>query len=117
MQAARVRQRVPNTKMDVSLLEFQVGDDVMFKVSPWKGSYVFENGEKLNRAQSLLKNQWKSLDSAVKKFSNVVIPFHQSSDGNYKWGPEFTWERARSGSRKVSEPIHKNSHPRSNVAS
>nr|GFA53556.1 reverse transcriptase domain-containing protein [Tanacetum cinerariifolium] len=52
-------------------LEFQVGDKVMLKVSPWKGVVRFGKREKLNpRYIGPFKVRWNS-----------------------KRGPEFTWER------------------------
>ncbi|GJV53475.1 hypothetical protein Tco_1449216 [Tanacetum coccineum] len=53
-------------------MEFQVGDKVMLKVSPWKGVVRFGKRGKLNPRSRipLVKVRWNS-----------------------KRGPEFTWER------------------------
>ncbi|GJQ96064.1 putative reverse transcriptase domain-containing protein [Tanacetum coccineum] len=57
------------------LMEFQVGDKVMLKVSPWKGVVRFGKRGKLN----LSKVRWNS-----------------------KRGPEFTWEREDQFKKKYS---------------
>ncbi|GKB63180.1 putative reverse transcriptase domain-containing protein [Tanacetum coccineum] len=43
MQAARDRQK-SYADLKRKPMEFQVGDKVMLKVSPWKGSYILANG-------------------------------------------------------------------------
>ncbi|GJW96424.1 hypothetical protein Tco_0178232 [Tanacetum coccineum] len=70
MQAARDRQKsYPDLKRKP--MEFQVGDKVMLKFSPWKGVVRFGNWGKLNPSCiPLVKVRWNS-----------------------RRGPEFTWER------------------------
>nr|GEY41321.1 putative reverse transcriptase domain-containing protein [Tanacetum cinerariifolium] len=70
MQATRNRQK-SYADLKRKLMEFQVGDQVIFKVSPWKGVVRFGKRGKLNPSQiPLVKVRWNS-----------------------KQGPEFTWER------------------------
>nr|GFD21840.1 putative reverse transcriptase domain-containing protein [Tanacetum cinerariifolium] len=70
MQAARDRQK-SYADLKRKPMEFQVGDKVMPKVSPWKGVVRFGKRGKLNPSRiPLVKVRWNS-----------------------KRGPEFTWER------------------------
>nr|GFB54259.1 putative reverse transcriptase domain-containing protein [Tanacetum cinerariifolium] len=70
MQAARDRQKSYADKKRKPM-DFQVGDKVMLKVSPWKGVVRFGKRGKLKRSRiPLVKVRWNS-----------------------KRGPEFTWER------------------------
>ncbi|GKF85166.1 hypothetical protein Tco_0250064, partial [Tanacetum coccineum] len=90
MQAARDRQK---SYADVrhKPLEFQVGDRVMLKVSPWKGVVVrFGKRGKLNPRyigpfKVLAKHE-------IKKLRRSRIPIIKVR-WNSKIGPEFTWER------------------------
>ncbi|GJR11151.1 hypothetical protein Tco_0793803 [Tanacetum coccineum] len=63
-------------------MEFQVGDKVMLKVSPWKGVVRFGKRGKLNP-----RNRAK-----VKRLKRSRIPLVKVR-WNSKRGPEFTWER------------------------
>ncbi|GJW40302.1 hypothetical protein Tco_0066147 [Tanacetum coccineum] len=70
MQAARDRQK-SYADLKRKPMEFEVGDKVMLKVSPWKGVIRFGKRGKLNPSRiPLVKVRWNS-----------------------KRGPEFTWER------------------------
>ncbi|GJW03125.1 putative reverse transcriptase domain-containing protein [Tanacetum coccineum] len=100
MQAARDRQK---SYADVRRkpLEFQVGDRVMLKVSPWKGvvrfgkrgklnpryigpfkvlakvgtvAYRLELPQQLSRVHSTFHNQWKSWRREIKKLRQSCIP-------------------------------------------
>ncbi|GJS43807.1 hypothetical protein Tco_0568850 [Tanacetum coccineum] len=59
-------------------MEFEVGDKVMLKVSPWKGVVRFGKRGKLNP-----RSRWNS-----------------------KRGPEFTWEREDQFKKKYPTPLH-----------
>ncbi|GJX53214.1 hypothetical protein Tco_0281583 [Tanacetum coccineum] len=93
MQAARDRQK---SYADVRRkpLEFQVGDRVMLKVSPWKGSYVLEKGEVetqciLGPFNVLAKVGTVGIDSNY--LNNEVVSHHQSLIELQEWrGPEFS---------------------------
>ncbi|GJW43008.1 putative reverse transcriptase domain-containing protein [Tanacetum coccineum] len=84
MQAARDRQK---SYADVRRkpLEFQVGDRVMLKVSPWKGVVRFGKRGKLNpRTVEILERE-------IKKLRRSRIPIIKVR-WNSKRGPEFfTW--------------------------
>ncbi|GJR66660.1 putative reverse transcriptase domain-containing protein [Tanacetum coccineum] len=77
LQAARDRQKsyADNRRKP---LEFEVGDRVMLKVSPWKGVVHFGKKEILDREVKSLKRS---------KISLVKVRWDS------KRGPEFTWER------------------------
>ncbi|GJT49487.1 putative reverse transcriptase domain-containing protein [Tanacetum coccineum] len=64
-------------------LEFQVGDHVLLKVSPWKG--VIRFGTKGKFAPRIMGPEVRSLKRS--KISLVKVRW------NSKRGPEFTWER------------------------
>ncbi|GJY35741.1 putative reverse transcriptase domain-containing protein [Tanacetum coccineum] len=121
MQAARDRQK---SYADVRRkpLEFQVGDRVMLKVSPWKGVVRFGKRGKLNPryigpfkvlAKKCLSDEplavpldeiyiddklhfveepMEILDREVRKLRRSHIPIIKVR-WNSKRGPEFTWER------------------------
>ncbi|GKG14146.1 hypothetical protein Tco_0353746 [Tanacetum coccineum] len=55
MQDARDRQK-SYADLKRKLIEFQVGDKVMLKVLPWKGSYVLENVLELPQELSRVHN-------------------------------------------------------------
>ncbi|GJR74792.1 hypothetical protein Tco_0087157 [Tanacetum coccineum] len=117
IQAARDRQK---SYADVRRkpLEFQVGDRVMLKVSPWKGVIRFGKREKLNPRyigpfkkclsdESLVipldeihiddtlhfvEEPVEIMDREVKRLKQSRIPIIKVR-WNSKRGPEFTWER------------------------
>ncbi|GJS98078.1 putative reverse transcriptase domain-containing protein [Tanacetum coccineum] len=119
MQAAHDRQK---SYADVrhKPLEFQVGDRVMLKVSPWKGVVCFGKRGKLNPSTFHVSNLKKCLsdeplavpldeihiddklhfveepveilDREIKKLRRSRIPIIKVR-WNSKRGPEFTWER------------------------
>nr|GFA55457.1 putative reverse transcriptase domain-containing protein [Tanacetum cinerariifolium] len=77
MQAAQDRQKNYADRKRKPM-EFEIGDRVMLKVSPWKGVIRFGKRGKLNpRYVRPFKVRWNS-----------------------KRGPEFTWEREDSFKRK-----------------
>ncbi|GJX61116.1 hypothetical protein Tco_0294016 [Tanacetum coccineum] len=104
MQAARDRQK-SYANLKRKPMDFQVGDNVMLKVSPWKGVVHFSKRGKLNpRYVGPFKVIEKVGDVAYKielpeELSRFHNTFHQSRiplvkvRWNSKRGPEFTWER------------------------
>ncbi|GJR24613.1 hypothetical protein Tco_0973140 [Tanacetum coccineum] len=109
MQAARDRQKSYADLKRIPM-EFQVGDKVMLKVSPWKGVMRFGKRGKLNpRYVGPFKVIERVGEVAYKlelpeELSRVHNTFHVSNlkkfriplvkvRWNSKRGPEFTWER------------------------
>ncbi|GJY99565.1 hypothetical protein Tco_0516995 [Tanacetum coccineum] len=86
------------------LLEFQVGDKVMLKASPWKGVMHFgKRGKRNPRIIPLdeiqiddtlhfIKELVKIMDREVKRLKKSRIPIVKVR-WNSRRGPEFTWER------------------------
>ncbi|GJY74209.1 putative reverse transcriptase domain-containing protein, partial [Tanacetum coccineum] len=75
-------------------LEFEVGDQVLLKVSPWKGVIRFGNKDeiKVDKTLRFVEEPVEIMDREVKilkrsKISIVKVRW------NSKHGPEFTWER------------------------
>ncbi|GJU69737.1 putative reverse transcriptase domain-containing protein [Tanacetum coccineum] len=88
IQAARDRQK---SYADVRRkpLEFQVGDRVMLKVSPWKGVvYEIHIDDKLR----FVEEPVEIMDREVKRLKRSRIPIIKVR-WNSKRGHEFTWER------------------------
>nr|GFD01406.1 putative reverse transcriptase domain-containing protein [Tanacetum cinerariifolium] len=100
-------------------MEFQVGDKVMLKVSPWKGvvrfskrgklnpryvgpfqvleeigkvAYKVELPEELSRVHNTFYELVEIVDREVKRLKQSRIPLVKVR-WNSKRGPEFTWER------------------------
>ncbi|GJZ02670.1 putative reverse transcriptase domain-containing protein [Tanacetum coccineum] len=92
-------------------MEFQVGDRVMLKVSPWKGVVRFGKWGKLNpRYVGPFKVLAKVGAISYKlELPQELIRVHNMFHvrWNSRRGPEFTWERG-SISEEVSAPLHKN---------
>ncbi|GJR55382.1 hypothetical protein Tco_1405903 [Tanacetum coccineum] len=118
MQAARDRQK-SYADLKRKLMEFQVGDKVMLKVSPWKGVVCFGKWGKLNprcvrpfkvlekvayklelpEELSMVHNTFHFVeepveitDCKVKRLKRSRIPLVKVR-WNSRRGPEFTWER------------------------
>ncbi|GJZ88781.1 putative reverse transcriptase domain-containing protein [Tanacetum coccineum] len=121
LQALRDRQKCYADKRRKPL-EFQVGDKVMLKVSPWKGVIRFGKRGKLNPRyigpfkilakkslsdEPLVKFHWTEstidespfsmrtieiMDREVKRLKQSRIPIVKVH-WNSKRGPEYTWER------------------------
>nr|GFB21277.1 putative reverse transcriptase domain-containing protein [Tanacetum cinerariifolium]GFB22304.1 putative reverse transcriptase domain-containing protein [Tanacetum cinerariifolium] len=117
IQAARDRQK---SYADVRRkpLEFQVGDRVMLKVSPWKGVVRFGKRGKLNPRYigpfkkclsdepllisldevhiddklRFVEEPVEIMDREVKRLKQSRIP-NIKVRWNFRRGPEFTWER------------------------
>ncbi|GKB91501.1 putative reverse transcriptase domain-containing protein [Tanacetum coccineum] len=99
IQAARDRQR-SYANIRRKPLEFQVGDKVMLKVSPWKGVCSCPNESLVIRLEELLSDDKlhfveepvEVMDREIKQMKRSRIPIIKVR-WNSKRGPEFTWER------------------------
>ncbi|GJX18464.1 putative reverse transcriptase domain-containing protein [Tanacetum coccineum] len=102
MQAARDRQK-SYADLKRKPMEFQVGDKVMLKVSPWKGVVRFGKRGKLNPSVPLdglhlddklhfVEEPLEIVGREVKRLKQSRIPLVKVR-WNSKRGPEFTWER------------------------
>ncbi|GJV03597.1 putative reverse transcriptase domain-containing protein [Tanacetum coccineum] len=112
IQAARDRQK-SYADLKRKPMEFQVGDSVMLKVSPWKGVVRFGKRGKLNPRyvgpfkvlekvgaiayklelpQELSKEPVVIMDRDIKRLKQSRIPIVKVR-WNSRRGPEFTWER------------------------
>ncbi|GKF28440.1 hypothetical protein Tco_0094782, partial [Tanacetum coccineum] len=93
-------------------LEFEVGDKVMLKVSPWKGVIHFGKRGKLNPQLAILLDEIKIddklyfieepveiMDREVKQLKQSHIPIVKVR-WNSRRGPEFTWEREEQMKKK-----------------
>ncbi|GJX99642.1 hypothetical protein Tco_0356661 [Tanacetum coccineum] len=89
MQAARDRQK-SYADLKRKPMEFEVGDKVMLKVSPWKGVVRFGKRGKLNPRS--VEEPIEITDREVKRLKRSYIPLVKVR-WNSKRGPEFTWER------------------------
>ncbi|GJS43748.1 putative reverse transcriptase domain-containing protein [Tanacetum coccineum] len=91
MQAARDRQK---SYADVRRkpLEFQVGDRVMLKVSPWKGVVLPLDEIHIDDKLYFVEEPVEILEREIKKLRRSRIPIIKVR-WNSKRGPEFTWER------------------------
>nr|GEX13060.1 putative reverse transcriptase domain-containing protein [Tanacetum cinerariifolium] len=96
LKSARDRQKSYADNRRKPLM-FEVGDQVLLKVSPWKGVVRFEKKE--------------IMDREVKKLKRSRIPI-VNVRWNSKRGPEFTWERedfmkAKREKKIVGNKMHK----------
>ncbi|GJX53160.1 putative nucleotidyltransferase, ribonuclease H [Tanacetum coccineum] len=95
MQAARDRQK-SYADLKRKPMEFEVGDKVMLKVSPWKGVVRFGKRGKLNPRFvgpfKFVEEPIEITDREVKRLKRSRIPLVKVR-WNSKRGPEFTWER------------------------
>ncbi|GJV44889.1 putative reverse transcriptase domain-containing protein [Tanacetum coccineum] len=90
MQAARDRQK-SYTDLKHKPMEFQVGDKVMLKVSPWKG--VVLPWMRLHLMTTpFVEETGRNSGREVKRLKRSRIPLVKVR-WNSKRGPEFTWER------------------------
>nr|GFB10724.1 hypothetical protein [Tanacetum cinerariifolium] len=96
--AARSRQK---SYADVRRkpLEFEVGNRVMLKVSPWKGVIRFADGElvipldevRIDDRLHFIKEPVEIMDREVKQLKQCWIPIVKVR-WNSKRVPEYTWE-------------------------
>ncbi|GKA99740.1 putative reverse transcriptase domain-containing protein, partial [Tanacetum coccineum] len=80
-------------------LEFQVGDKVMLKVSPWKGKCMADeplaiplDEIQLDDKLNFIEEPVEIMDREVKRLKQSRIPIVKVR-WNSRRGPEFTWER------------------------
>ncbi|GJT43705.1 hypothetical protein Tco_0952420 [Tanacetum coccineum] len=100
MQAARDRQK-SYADLKRKPMEFQVGDKVMLKVSPWKGVPVPLDGLKLDDKLHFVEEPVEIVGREVKRLKRSQIPLVKVR-WNSKRGPEFTWEREDQFKKKYS---------------
>ncbi|GJR73367.1 hypothetical protein Tco_0085732 [Tanacetum coccineum] len=113
MQAAYDRQK-SYADLKRKPMEFQVGDKVMLKVSPWKGVVHFGKRGKLNPS-SFVEEPVEIVDREVKRLKRSRIPLVKVR-WNSKRGPEFTWEREDQFQKKYPHLFAKTA-PSSSAAS
>ncbi|GJY14150.1 hypothetical protein Tco_0383459, partial [Tanacetum coccineum] len=89
-------------------LEFQMGDKVMLKVSPWKGVIL---DDKLH----FIEEPVEIMDREVKHLKQSRIPIVKVR-WNSRRGPEFTWEREDQMQKKYPH-LFANSAPVAEVTS
>ncbi|GJW55992.1 putative reverse transcriptase domain-containing protein [Tanacetum coccineum] len=111
IQAARDRQK---SYADVRRkpLEFQVGDKVMLKVSPWKKGDTFWQTGKLDT----LRYIWTPFKIHGQSRNRFAYRLGTSREGLSRRGPEFTWEREDQMQKKYPH-LFTNSAPAAEVAS
>nr|GEY36243.1 putative reverse transcriptase domain-containing protein [Tanacetum cinerariifolium] len=109
IQAAHDLQKI-YVDLKRKLMEFQVGDKVMLKVSPWKRVVHFGKRGKLNpryvgpfkpfrwmaytfdEKLRFVEEPVKIIDREVKRLRNSHVPIVKVRWNSWR-GPEFTWER------------------------
>ncbi|GJU81327.1 putative reverse transcriptase domain-containing protein [Tanacetum coccineum] len=93
LQAAHDRQK---SYADVrhKHVEFNVGEKVMLKVSPWKGMIRFGKRDEIQLDDKLhfIEEPIEIMDREVKQLKQSRIPIVKFC-WNSRQGPEFTWER------------------------
>ncbi|GKE98987.1 putative reverse transcriptase domain-containing protein [Tanacetum coccineum] len=141
MQATRDRQK-SYTDLKRKPMEFQVGDKVMLKVSPWKGvvcfgkrgklnpkyvgpfkvleqvgsvAYKLELPQELSRVHNMFNETVEIMDREVKRLKRSRIPIIKVRWNSMR-GPEFTWER-KDQFRKKHPHLFTKPAPSSSVAS
>ncbi|GKB05639.1 hypothetical protein Tco_0833834 [Tanacetum coccineum] len=128
MQAAQDRQK-SYVDRKRKPMEFEVGDRVMLKVSPWKGVVRFDKRGKLNPRYvrpfrvlakkcyadkplvmslegihigdklQFMEEPIEIMEQEIKRLKRSQIPLVKVR-WNSRWGPEFTWEREDSFKKK-----------------
>ncbi|GJR06397.1 hypothetical protein Tco_0529381 [Tanacetum coccineum] len=99
LKAARDRQKSYADKRRKPL-EFEVGDRVLLKVSPWKGVkcladanlHVPLNEIKIDKTLRFVEELVEIMDREIRNLKRSKIPLVKVH-WNSKRGPEFTWER------------------------
>ncbi|GJV33133.1 putative reverse transcriptase domain-containing protein [Tanacetum coccineum] len=99
MQAARDRQK-SYADLKRTPMEFQAGDRVMLKVSPWKGVIrVSLEGLHVDDKLQFVEEPVEIMEREIKRLKRSRIPLVKVR-WNSRRGPEFTWEREDSFKRK-----------------
>ncbi|GKD51682.1 hypothetical protein Tco_1280658 [Tanacetum coccineum] len=131
MQAARDRQK-SYADLKRKPMEFQVGDKVMLKVSPWKEELsrvhntfhvsnlkkchadeplaVLLDGLNLDDKLHFVEEPVEIVGQEVKRLKRSRIPLVKVR-WNSKRGPEFTWEREDQFKKKYPHLFTKTTHP------
>ncbi|GJW96252.1 putative reverse transcriptase domain-containing protein [Tanacetum coccineum] len=114
-KAARDRQK-SYADLKRKPMEFQVGDKVMLKFSPWKGVVRFgKPGGKFNPNLHFVEEPVEIVGREVKRLKRSRIPLVKVR-WNSKRGPEFTWEREDQFKKKYPHLFTKTA-PSSSAAS
>ncbi|GKB48560.1 hypothetical protein Tco_0899313 [Tanacetum coccineum] len=92
MQAARDRQK-SYADLKHKPMDFQVGDKVMLKVSPWKGVVRFDKRGKLNP-------RYVGPFKVLEKVGEVAYKLELPQELSRVWS-EFTWERVDKFRKKI----------------
>ncbi|GJW02062.1 putative reverse transcriptase domain-containing protein [Tanacetum coccineum] len=141
MQAARDRQK-SYADLKRKPMEFQVGDKVMLKVSPWKGvvrfgkrgklnpryvgpfkviervgevAYKLELPEELSRIHNTFQNRIEIVTEEVIRLKRIGSDIGGQVRWNSKRGPEYTWEREDQFKKKYPH-LFANTTPSSSAA-
>ncbi|GJY15231.1 hypothetical protein Tco_0385653 [Tanacetum coccineum] len=92
IQTARDRQK-SYADLKRKPMEFQVGDKVMLKVSPWKGVVLVPlEGLQVDDKLHFVEEPVEIMDREVKQLRRSRVPIVKVR-WNSRRGPEFTWER------------------------
>ncbi|GJS36912.1 putative reverse transcriptase domain-containing protein [Tanacetum coccineum] len=97
IQVARDRQKSYADRRRKPL-EFEAGDKVVLKVSPWKGCFSGEplaiplDEIQIDDKLNFIEEPVKIMDREVKRLKQSCIPIVKVR-WNSRQGPEFTWER------------------------
>nr|GFB69315.1 hypothetical protein [Tanacetum cinerariifolium] len=101
MQAAQYRQKNYADRKRKPM-EFEIGDRVMLKVSPWKGVVRFVmplEGVHIDDMLQFVKEPVEIMEQEIKRLKRSRIPLVKVR-WNSRRGPEFTWEREDSFKKK-----------------
>ncbi|GJV33052.1 hypothetical protein Tco_1393452 [Tanacetum coccineum] len=95
LQAARNRQK-SYADSGRKMVEFNVGDRVLLKVSPWKGVYCVRERRKtvtiVDKTLRFVEEPVEIMDREIKRVKRSRIPIVKVR-WDSKRGPEYTWER------------------------
>nr|GFB65984.1 putative reverse transcriptase domain-containing protein [Tanacetum cinerariifolium] len=78
-------------------MQFEVGDRIMLKVSPWKGVVRF--GIHVDDKLQFMEEPVEIMEREIKRLKRSWIPLVKVR-WNSRRGPEFTWEREDSFKQK-----------------
>ncbi|GKD21703.1 putative reverse transcriptase domain-containing protein, partial [Tanacetum coccineum] len=97
---SRIDRRKSYTDVRRKPLEFQVGDKVMLKVSPWKGLICLSDESlvilldeiQIDDKLHFVEETMEIMEREVKRLKQSRVPIVKVR-WNSRIGPEFTWER------------------------
>ncbi|GJY89495.1 putative reverse transcriptase domain-containing protein [Tanacetum coccineum] len=107
IQAAQDRQK-SYANLKQKPMEFEVGDRVMLKVSPWKGVVRFGKrvmpleGIHVDDKLQFVEEPVEIMEREIKRLKRSRIPLVKVR-WNSRRGPEFTWEREDSFKQKYPQ--------------